>query len=142
MKDIITFCDKTIGKTNEDIKNAESTFKSATEKEEFEPIESAIKTDEESTKHLLQQKKFKTFNTLKHKPQASHKETNLKENKKGWPTRTYANTLVQGPRRRSPSQENKKKLKEINLQMLLVQIQAQTIYRMKSQHQLRRKSNF
>ena len=39
MKDIVTFCDKTIGRTNEDMKNTECTLKSATEKEEFERIE-------------------------------------------------------------------------------------------------------
>ena len=75
MKDIVTFCDKTIGKINEDIKNTECTLKSATKKEEFEQIEGAIKTNEESTKRLLQQKKFKKLNILKHKPQTSHKET-------------------------------------------------------------------
>ena len=40
MKDIVTFCDKTIGKTNEDIKNTECTLKSATEKQEFKHGES------------------------------------------------------------------------------------------------------
>ena len=50
-------------------------FKSVTEKEELEQIERAIKKNEESPKHLLQQKKFKKFNNLKHKPQTSHKET-------------------------------------------------------------------
>ena len=59
-------------------RNTECTLKSATEKEEFEQIERAIKTNEESTKRLLQQKKFKKFHTLKHKPQTSHKEKNLK----------------------------------------------------------------
>ena len=39
MKDIVTFCDKTIGRTNEDMKNTECTLKSATKKEEFERIE-------------------------------------------------------------------------------------------------------
>ena len=109
MKDIATFCDKTIGKTNEHVKDTECTLKSATEKEEFEQIERGIETNEESTKRLLQQKKFEKFNTLKHKPQTSYKQTNLKENEKGGPIRTYANALVQSPRRRSPSQENKKK---------------------------------
>ena len=65
MKDIVTFCDKTIGKTNKEIKNTECTLKSVTEKEEFEQLERAIKTNQESTKRLLQQKKFKKFNTLK-----------------------------------------------------------------------------
>ena len=109
MKDIVTFRDKTIGKTNEDIKYTECTLKSATEIEEFEQIERAIKRNEKSTKRLLQQKKFKKFNTLKHKPQTSHRETNVKENEKGQPIRACANALVQGPRRRSPSQENKQK---------------------------------
>ena len=40
MKDIVTFCDKTIGKTNEDIKNTCCTLKSATEKQEFKHGES------------------------------------------------------------------------------------------------------
>ena len=77
---------------------------------------------------MLQQKKFKKFNTLKHKPQTLCKETNLKENEKGRPSRTYANALVQGPRRGSPSQENKQNTGEINLKMVLVEIHAQTIY--------------
>ena len=93
MKDIVNFCDKTTGKTNEDIKHTECTLKSTTEKE-FQQIERAIKTNEESTKRLLQQKKFKKFNTLKHKPQTLYKETNLKENEKGRPSRTYANVLI------------------------------------------------
>ena len=80
--------------------------------------------NEESTKRLLQQKKFKIFNTLKHKPQTLCKETNLKENEKGRPSRTYANALVQGPIRGSPSQENKQNTGEINLKMLLVEIHA------------------
>ena len=35
-----------------------------------------------------------------------------------------------------------KKLEEINLQMLLVEIQTQTIYQMRSQHHLRKKIQF
>ena len=58
MKDIVSFCDKTIGKTNKDIKIPECTLKSATEKEEFEQREKAVTTNEESSKRLLQQKKF------------------------------------------------------------------------------------
>lgn len=107
MNDIVTFCDKTIAKTNEDVKNTEFALKSATEKEEFEQIERAIKTNEESTKRLLQQKKFKKYNTLKHKPQqTSSKETDPKENEKGRPVRSYANALLQD-KRRSQSQEHK-----------------------------------
>ena len=109
MKDIVTFYDKTIGKTNEDTKNTESTLKSATEKEESVQIERAIKMNKESTKYILQQKKFKKFNTLKHKLQTSHRESNLKEYEKERTIRTYAKALVQGPGRRSPSQEKKNK---------------------------------
>ena len=100
---------KPLGEQLKTLKNTECTLKSATEKEEFEQIERTIKTNEESTKCLLQQKKFKKFNIMKHKPQASHKEANVKENEKGRPIRTYANALAQGPGRRSPSQENKQK---------------------------------
>ena len=77
-------------------KNTEYTLKSVTEKEEFEQIERAIKTNEESTKRLLQQKKFKKFNTLKHKPQTSHKEKNLKENEKGPQSRSQGNKQKTG----------------------------------------------
>ena len=66
-----------------------------------------------------------------------HTETNLKENEKGRPSRTYANALVQGPIRGSISQENKLKTGEINLKMLLVIIHAQTIYQ-----NWEKKSNF
>ena len=78
MKDIVTFFFFFIEKTNEDIRNTECTLKCATEKEEFVQIERTIKTNEEFTKRLLQQKKFKKINILKHKPQTSHKEINLK----------------------------------------------------------------
>ena len=46
---------------------------------------------------------------MRHKYQTSHKEKNLKENETGRQIRTYANALVEGPGRRSPSQENKQK---------------------------------
>ena len=60
-------------------KNTEYTLESATEKQKLEQIERAIKTIEESTKHLLQQNKFKKFNTLKHKPQTSHRDKRKKK---------------------------------------------------------------
>ena len=38
------------------------------EKEKFQKIKETISKNEEATKRVLKQRKFKTFNYLKHKP--------------------------------------------------------------------------
>ena len=68
MKDIVQFCSLTVQKTNEDIKSTEETLRKSMENEEFNKVKATIKENEEATKRLLQQRKFKKFNHLKHNP--------------------------------------------------------------------------
>ena len=67
MKDIASYCDKTIAQTKQNIRETETDLKSVTEKEEYFQIEETIKTNETKTKRLLHQCKFKKFNSLKYK---------------------------------------------------------------------------
>ena len=48
MKDITTYCEKTIKSTNESIKNTETTFRNSTEKQKFLNIEKLFKTNAEA----------------------------------------------------------------------------------------------
>ena len=123
-------------------KNTEYTLESATEKQKLEQIERAIKTIEESTKHLLQQNKFKKFNTLKHKPQTSHRDKRKKKMKRDDQLEPMVTHYFKAQEGDHHHQKINKKLEEINLQMLLVKTQPQTIYQMKSQHQLIKNFNF
>ena len=75
MKDIVAHCDKTIVKTEDNIKDTETHLKNITEREEYQSIEKTIKNNEANTKHLLQQRKFKKFNYLKYKQNSTTKET-------------------------------------------------------------------
>ena len=56
--------------------------------------------------------------------------------------RTYANALVQGQRGNNHHKKINKRLEEINLQVLLVEMQAQTIYQMKSPTPIEQKIKF
>ena len=69
MKDITTYCEKTIKSTNESIKNTETTSRNLTENQEFLNIDIILKINVEATKCQLQQWKFKKLNYLKYKPQ-------------------------------------------------------------------------
>ena len=75
MKDITTYCGKTIKSTNESIKNTEATWRNVTENQEFLNIDKVLKTNIEATKRQLQQRKFKKFNNLKYKPQLIKEQT-------------------------------------------------------------------
>ena len=75
MKDIVAHCDKTIVKTEDNIKDTETHLKNITEREEYQSIEKTIKNNEANTKQLLQQRKFKKFNYLKYKQNSTTKET-------------------------------------------------------------------
>ena len=68
MKGIVKFCDKTISETAACINSTENTLKQNMEKEEFQKIKETISRNEEATKRVLKQRKFKKFNYLKHKP--------------------------------------------------------------------------
>ena len=75
MKDIVAHCDKTIFKTEDNIKDTKAHLKNITEREQYQSIEKTMKNNEASTKHLLQQRKLKKFNDLKYKQNSTTKET-------------------------------------------------------------------
>ena len=75
MKDIASYCDKTIAQTKQNIRETETDLKSVTAKEEHFQIEETIKTNEAKAKRLLHQRKFKKFNSLKYKPETIRQET-------------------------------------------------------------------
>ena len=75
MKDIVAHSNKTIVRTEDNIKDTETQLKNITEREEYQSIEKTIKNNEANTKHLLQQRKFKKFNYLKYKQNSTTKET-------------------------------------------------------------------
>ena len=75
MKDITTYCEKTIKSTNESMKNTETTLRNLTENHEFLNIDKILKTNVDVTKRQLQQRKFKKFNYLKYKTQPIKEET-------------------------------------------------------------------
>ena len=75
MKDIVSYCDKTIAQTKQNIRETETDLKSVTAKEEYFQIEETIKTNEAKTKRLLHQCKFKKLNSLKYKPETTREET-------------------------------------------------------------------
>ena len=75
MKDIVVHCDKTIFKTEDNIKDTETHFKNIAEREKYQSIEKTIKNNEANTKQLLQQRTSKKFNDLKYKQNSTTKET-------------------------------------------------------------------
>ena len=68
MEGIVKFCDKTISETEAYIISTEKALKQNMEKEEFQKIKETISRNEEATKRVLKQGKFKKFSYLKHKP--------------------------------------------------------------------------
>ena len=93
MKDIVAHCDKTIVKTEDNIKDTETHLKNITEREEYQSIEKTIKNNEANTKHLLQQRKFKKFNYLKYKQNSAKKETPQPTKHKTRFQKTYASVV-------------------------------------------------
>ena len=53
MKDITTYCEKTIESTNENIKNTERTLRNLTENLQFLNIKNISKINVEATKHQI-----------------------------------------------------------------------------------------
>ena len=86
MKGIVKFCDKTISETAAHINSTENALKQNMEKEEFQKIKETISRNEEATKRVLKQRKFKKFNYLKHKP-------DTERNRKTSQTTTIQDTL-------------------------------------------------
>ena len=95
MKDIVAHCDKTIVKTEDNIKDTETHLKNITKREEYQSIEKTIKNNEANIKRLLQQRKFKKFNYLQYKPNSTTKEAPQPTKHKTRFQKTYA-SVVQG----------------------------------------------
>ena len=66
MKEIVQFCDKTIDATTTEISTTETSLKSNTNQEQFKAIQSEIKNNKAAARKILQQRKFKKFNTSKY----------------------------------------------------------------------------
>ena len=77
MKGIVKFCDKTIFESAAHISSTEKTLRQNMEKEEFQKIKETISRNEEATKRVLKQRKFKKFNYLKHKPDTERNQKNI-----------------------------------------------------------------
>ena len=84
MKDIVQFCDKTINKTAQEIKNTESSLKRHASKSQYHAIQTEINTNEDSTRKVLQQRKLKKYNNLKYKPKSIN-QTRVQEEQEDLP---------------------------------------------------------
>ena len=86
IKGILKFCDKTISETAAHINSTENALKQNMENEEFQKIKERISRNEEATKRVLKQRKFKKFNYLKQRP-------DTERNQKTSQTTTIQDTL-------------------------------------------------
>ena len=93
MKDIVAHCNKSIVKTEDNIKDTKRYLKDITESEEYQRLQKTIKNNEANTKHLLQQRKFKKFNYLKYKQNSTTKETPQPTKHKTGFQKTYASVV-------------------------------------------------
>ena len=78
MKDIVQFCDKTINKTAQDVKNTESSLKRNASQSQYHAIQTEINANEDSTRKVLQQRKFKRYSNFKYKPKSTE-QTRVQE---------------------------------------------------------------
>ena len=75
MKDIASYCKKTIAQINPNIRQSETDLKHVTAKEEYFKIEETITTNEAKTKCLLRQhnnKNFTALSTTQAQPERKH----------------------------------------------------------------------
>ena len=79
MKDIVQFFDKTIAESTSKINKTGTSLKSNTNQEPFKAIKIAIQSNETAAKMILQQRNFKRFNNLKHKPKSAIQPTPQQE---------------------------------------------------------------
>ena len=98
---IVSYCGKTLEKTNNDISATETALKNAMEQEEFTRIQDAVETNEEATKRQLKHQKFKKYNTLKYKPRDTQKVTATLKADQTLPKQSYAKAVSAGLKRKS-----------------------------------------
>ena len=82
VKRIVTYCKKTIEKSQTRITKIEAYLKQQLKKDDYAEILNIIKVNKTVKKQILHQWKFKKFNTLKYKPKPSVKTTNFTEGNK------------------------------------------------------------
>ena len=92
MKDIAQFCDKTINKNAKDIKNTESSLKKNASQSQYHAIQTEINANEDSTRNVLQQRKFKKYNNLKYKPKSTN-QTRVQEEQEDLPHEKNGKTV-------------------------------------------------
>ena len=92
MKHIVQFCDKTMNKTAQDIKNTESSLKRNTSQSQYHAIQTEINASEDSTTKVLQQRKFKKYNNLKYKPKSTN-QTRVQKEQEDLPQEKKGKTL-------------------------------------------------
>ena len=68
MKDIITFCGKTITELKAEIKNIEKNLKTILENNTFQKVQNTIDSNQNIRDRFLKQRKLKKFNHLKYGP--------------------------------------------------------------------------
>ena len=79
MEDVVSFCDKTIKKTNIKIDQTEGILKQQFRKNEYDGMQKTIKANKASMKKMLPQGKFKKFNILKYISKMQIKATTIEE---------------------------------------------------------------
>ena len=84
MKDIKQFCCKIINKIAQDIKNTESSLKRKASQSQYHAIQTEINANEDSSRKVLQQRKFKKYNNLKYKPKSTN-QTRVQEEQEDLP---------------------------------------------------------
>ena len=92
MKDIEQFCDKTINRTAQDIKNRESSLKRNAGQSQYHAIQTETNANEDCTRKVLQQRKLKKYNNLKYKPKSTN-QTRVQEEQRDLPHEKIGKTL-------------------------------------------------
>ena len=88
----VQFYDKTINKTAQDIKNIESSLKRNASQSQYHAIQAEINATEDSTRNVLQQRKFKKYNNLKYRPKSTN-QTRVQEEQEDLPHDKNGKTL-------------------------------------------------
>ena len=92
VKDIVQFCNKTINKTAQDIKNTVSSLKRNTSQSQYHAIQTEINANEDSTRKVLQQQNVKKYSNLKYKPKSTN-QTRVQEEQEDLPHEKNGKTL-------------------------------------------------
>ena len=92
MKDIVQFCDKTINKSAQDIKKTVSSLKKNAGQSQYHAIQTEINANEDSTRKVLQQRKFKKYNNFKYRRKSTN-QTRVQEEQEDLPHNKNGKTL-------------------------------------------------